>query len=147
MLFQYLRDKKIKKKEGGSEKGGWKFTHFTSPGSAPGLFRKSSRIVAKLRGKIRGKQERRRIGFWRCSKYPGGKLGPRYCKNMVACIRSIIHGFIYFQYWFKFEGKCDLEMLRTKHRSNFDDVNKCIPSIFLQTNKSHLYHIIKSLKF
>ena len=24
-----------KKKEGGSEKGGWKFTHFTSPGSAP----------------------------------------------------------------------------------------------------------------
>ena len=25
-----------KKKEGGSEKGGWKFTHFTSPGSTPG---------------------------------------------------------------------------------------------------------------
>ena len=25
-----------KKKEGGSEKGGWKFTHLTSPGSAPG---------------------------------------------------------------------------------------------------------------
>ena len=30
-----MRDKK-NKKEGGSEKGGWKFTHFTSPGSAPG---------------------------------------------------------------------------------------------------------------
>ena len=26
-----------KKKEGGSEKWGWKFTHFTSPGSAPAL--------------------------------------------------------------------------------------------------------------
>ena len=26
-----------KKKEGGSEKGGWKFTRFTSPGSAPGI--------------------------------------------------------------------------------------------------------------
>ena len=26
-----------KKKEGGSEKEGWKFTHFTSPGSAPGM--------------------------------------------------------------------------------------------------------------
>ena len=26
-----------KKKEEGSEKGGWKFTHFTSPGSAPDL--------------------------------------------------------------------------------------------------------------
>ena len=26
-----------KKKEGGSEKGGWKFTHFTSPGSAPDI--------------------------------------------------------------------------------------------------------------
>ena len=37
-----MRDKKTKKKkkkrkkEEGSEKGGWKFTHFTSPGSAPG---------------------------------------------------------------------------------------------------------------
>ena len=38
--FRYLRDKKKKKKEGGSEKkgGGWKFTHFTSPGSAPAQF-------------------------------------------------------------------------------------------------------------
>ena len=27
---------KKRKKEGGSEKGGWKFTRFTSPGSAPG---------------------------------------------------------------------------------------------------------------
>ena len=26
---------RTKKKEEGSEKGGWKFTHFTSPGSAP----------------------------------------------------------------------------------------------------------------
>ena len=37
ILFRYLRAKE-KKKEGSSEKkGGWKFTHFTSPGSAPGL--------------------------------------------------------------------------------------------------------------
>lgn len=37
ILFQYLRDKKKKKKEGGLRKRGrgWKFTHFASPGSAP----------------------------------------------------------------------------------------------------------------
>ena len=29
--------RKKKEEEGGSEKGGWKFTHFTSPGSAPGI--------------------------------------------------------------------------------------------------------------
>ena len=29
--------KRKKKKQGGSEKGGWKFTRFTSPGSAPAL--------------------------------------------------------------------------------------------------------------
>ena len=34
ILFQYLRDKN--KKERGLRKRGWNFTHFTSPGSAPG---------------------------------------------------------------------------------------------------------------
>ena len=45
-----------KKKEGGSEKGGeggggWKFTHFTSPGSAPALFL-SCKYLPKIEANI-----------------------------------------------------------------------------------------------
>ena len=36
ILFQYLGDKKKKRKLGAQKKGGWKFTHFTSPASVPG---------------------------------------------------------------------------------------------------------------
>ena len=50
ILFRYLSDKKKKKKEGGSEKGGGgggKFTHFTFPGSAPGLLGLSVKFEIK----------------------------------------------------------------------------------------------------
>ena len=48
MLFHYLRDKK-KKKQGESENGEWKFTHFTSPGSAPAADKCLSIFRAKWR--------------------------------------------------------------------------------------------------